>query len=91
LFILNIFFYYVNYTLTFSLLRHTLTMEVSTEIHALINQLREEGQSFRKIAKIVNKSPSAVQYIMYECIRSRKISAYIWYNGSIHLFRYFKK
>jgi hypothetical protein len=33
-----------------------LTMEVPAEVRALIIRLKEEGQSFRKIAKIVNKS-----------------------------------
>lgn len=39
-------------------------MEVPTEIRALIIRLREEGQSFRKIAKTVNKSHATVQYIV---------------------------
>jgi hypothetical protein len=39
-------------------------MEVSTEIRALIIQLREDEQSFRKIAKIENKSATTVQYII---------------------------
>jgi len=48
-------------------------MEVPIEIRTLIIRLRE-GQSFRKIAKTINKSHATVQYIINQLKEIKTLS-----------------